>query len=59
MGPTLSKLNRIPLPSPFKSIPVFVPKPKLLMYLNNCSFPNLLPKDTKPGLLGVNTGTFF
>ena len=46
----LSKLNNIPLDSPFKSIPVFFPKPKLLIYLNNLSLPSLFPNDTKPGL---------
>jgi len=56
-GPTLSKLNKIPFPSPFKSIPVFLPKPKLLIYLNNLSFPNLFPKDTNPGLLSLNIRT--
>ena len=49
-GPTLSNLNKIPLPSPFKSIPVFSPKPKLSIYLNNVSFPILLPNSTNPGL---------
>ena len=49
-GPTLSKLNKIPLPSPFKSIPVLLPKPKELIYLNSLSLPSLLPKDTNPGL---------
>ena len=56
-GPTLSSLNKIPLASPFKSIPVFLPKPKLLMYLNNLSFPNLLPRDTNPGFKAVGIRT--
>ena len=30
-GPTLSRLNNIPDASPFKSIPVFEPKPKFLI----------------------------
>ena len=49
-GPTLFKLNNIPLASPFKSIFVLVPNPKEWIYLNKFSFPNLFPKDTNPGL---------
>ena len=30
-GPTLFKLNNIPFASPFKSIPVFLPKPNLFI----------------------------
>lgn len=56
-GPTLDSLNSMPLASPFKSIPVFLPKPKLLIYSNNNSLPSLLPRDTKPGLMGSNTRT--
>ena len=56
-GPTLSKLNNIPFDSPFKSMPVFVPKPKFLIYLNNLSLPSLFPKDTNPGLPWSITGT--
>lgn len=47
---TLSNLNRIPLVSPFRSIPVFLPNPKSSIYLNKISFPNFNPKLTNPGL---------
>lgn len=57
-GPTLSRENKIPLPSPFKSMPVLVPKPKLLIYSNNFSLPRRFPNSTNPGLLGVDTATF-
>lgn len=57
-GPTLSKLKIMPVASPFKSTPVFLPKPNLSMYEKSVSFPNLFPSSTKPGLLGVHTGTF-
>ena len=30
-GPILSLLNNIPVPSPFKSIPVFLPNPNLFI----------------------------
>lgn len=56
-GPTLSRENKIPLPSPFKSIPVLVPKPKLLIYSNSFSLPRRLPSSTNPGLLCVDTAT--
>ena len=49
-GPTLFKLKSIPDDSPFRSIPVFLPKPKSLIYLNNLYLPSLFPRDTKPGL---------
>ena len=52
-GPTLSRANNIPLASPFKSIPVLVPKPKFLIYLNKVSFPILRPSSTNPGLMGA------
>ena len=38
-------------------MPVFVPKPKFLIYLNNLSLPSLFPKDTNPGLPWSITGT--
>lgn len=50
IGPTLFKSKRIPLDSPFRSIPVFLPKPKSLIYWNNLTLPSLLPRETKPGL---------
>ena len=50
-GPTLFKLNSIPFPSPFKSMPVLLPN--LLMYLNKVSLPSLRPNSTNPGFLGV------
>lgn len=53
-GPTLSRENNIPLPSPFKSIPVFSPKPNFFIYSNNFSLPILLPNSTNPGLLGFD-----
>ena len=56
-GPTLSILNNIPLASPFKSIFVFLPNPKFLIYLNKRSLPSLLPRDTNPGFKTVSTGT--
>lgn len=56
-GPTFFRLKRIPDDSPFRSIPVFLPKPKSLIYLNNLSLPNLFPRDTKPGFKTVSTGT--
>lgn len=55
--PTLSKSNKIPLASPVKSMPVFSPKPKSLIYLNSFSFPKRKPKLTNPGLLYINTRT--
>lgn len=51
-GPTLDNGKRIPLPSPFKSIPVFSPNPNLSIYWNKVSFPILLPSSTNPGLMG-------
>lgn len=58
-GPTLSKSNIIPVLSPFKSTPVFLPNPSLSMYSNSFSFPNRWPSSTNPGLLCVDTRTFF
>lgn len=55
---TFDNLNKIPVLSPFKSIPVFSPNPKSFMYLNNFSFPNFSPKFTNPGFVLVNTATF-
>ena len=52
-GPTLSNENRIPVASPFKSTPVFFPKPNFFIYLNKVSFPILLPSSTNPGLMGA------
>ena len=52
---TLSNENIMPLPSPFKSIPVFSPNPNKSIYENNFSFPSLNPKETNPGLLGATT----
>ena len=52
-GPTLSRENNIPLLSPLRSTPVFLPNPKLFMYSNNVSLPILLPNSTKPGLLSA------
>ena len=56
-GPTLSKLNIIPSASPFKSTPVFLPKPNLSMYEKSFSFPKRLPNSTNPGLLYCKRGT--
>ena len=53
-GPTLSSENKIPVASPFKSTPVFLPKPKFLIYLNKVSLPIRLPSSTNPGLLGID-----
>ena len=55
---TLSNENIMPLPSPFKSIPVFSPNPNKSIYENNFSFPSLNPKETNPGFVLVNTATF-
>lgn len=55
---TLSRGKIIPFPSPFKSIPVFSPKPNKSRYENSLSFPRVRPSFTNPGLLGFYTGTF-
>lgn len=55
--PTLFMLNIIPAPSPFKSMPVLLPKPNLSKYENSVFLPSNWPIFTKPGLLGVYTGT--
>ena len=54
-GPTLSSENKIPELSPFRSTPVFLPKPNLFIYSNSLSFPILCPKVTKPGLQEFST----
>ena len=54
---TLSILNNIPVASPVRSIPVFFPKPRSVMYLNNVSFPSFNPRFTNPGFVLVYTRT--
>lgn len=54
-GPTWAGLNRIPFASPFKSMPVLLPKPKSRMYLNSVSLPRRCPKATNPGLQEFST----
>ena len=49
-GPTFLRGNKIPVASPFKSIPVFLPKPNLLIYENNFSLPKRFPSSTNPVL---------
>ena len=52
---TLSRLNSIPVASPVRSIPVFLPKPRSVIYLNRVSFPSFNPKFTNPGLQEFST----
>ena len=51
----LSSLNIMPFSSPFRSMPVFLPKPKILIYSNSLSLPNRCPSVTKPGLQEFST----
>lgn len=54
-GPTWAGLNRIPFASPFRSMPVLLPKPKSRIYLNSVSLPRRCPRATKPGLQEFST----